>query len=315
MGNITVSVPDKNARNLGDDDYDESFVFTGVIDNEIHSGKEITLVGGDKDSDIAVLKLDLSSNKKVSKEDIVECQVPDSDYTPRQGEEVFAIGNPSGILPMTVSVGVISYIDRAVTVNSVGDMTLLQIDVQTNHGSSGGGLFNCYGELIGITNSGSDEYDGLNYAVPHKNYYVEDSGFITIAKQLIATKTEDNYGYISGKWILGITVKEQKKENGELYLQVESVEVASNADSAGIRKGDIIASVEYDGKKVDITGNASLSSALYEIRKTHGFGKDMKGEFFISVYTKENQEYVLYKRTLAIKKEYIFCDTGVYAEA
>ena len=315
MGNIIVYVPDLNGRNVGDENYDEKFVFTGVIDNKMHDGNDITLVGGDKETDVAVLKLDLRNNNDVTKEDIVECQVPDDSYIPEQGEDVFAVGNPSGILPMTVSLGVISYIDRAVTVSSIGDMTLMQIDVQTNHGSSGGGLYNYRGQLIGITNSGSDDYDGLNYAIPHKNYHVEDNGFITIAKQLIATKTKDNYGYISGRWNLGVTVKEQKNDNGDAYLTVESVEKASNADSAGIQKGDVIRTINYNGAngpvKVDITGNSSLASALYEIRKTHKLGDS----FNITVYRKVGTEYTPYNLKLQLLKEYIFGDTGVYPEA
>jgi len=317
MGDITVYVPDLNGRNIGDQDYDEKFIFTGVIDNKIHDGNDITLVGGDKETDVAVLKLDLRNNNDVTKADIVECQVPEDTYKPEQGEDVFAVGNPSGILPMTVSAGVISYVDRLVTVNSIGDMTLLQIDVQTNHGSSGGGLYNYRGQLIGITNSGSDEYDGLNYAIPHKNYYVEegkDSGFITIAKQLIATKTNDNYGYVSGRWILGVTVKEQKLESGATALVVESVEKANNADSAGMKVGDVIKYVQYNGEngqnKVEITGNASLASALYEIRKTHKMGDF----FYIYVYRMVDNEYKQEMLKLQLLKENIFCDTGVYPQ-
>lgn len=315
LGEITVYVPDLNGRNIGDEDYDERFIFTGIIDNKMRDGNDITLVGGDKDTDVAVLKLDLRNNNEVSKEEIVECQVPEASYVPEQGEEVFAVGNPSGILPMSVSLGVVSYVDRVVTVSSIGDMTLLQIDVQTNHGSSGGGLFNCRGQLIGITNSGSDEYDGLNYAIPHKNYYVEDNGFITIAKQLIATKTNKNYGYVSGRWILGITVKEQKLENGDLSLVVESVEKANNADSAGMKVGDIIKTVKYNGAEgeiiADITSNAVLAAVLNEIKQTYEMGETFK----IEVYRKVGAEYVKEQLNLTLSKEYIFCSTNDYPQA
>ncbi|MBQ3046940.1 MAG: trypsin-like peptidase domain-containing protein [Clostridia bacterium] len=314
-GNITVSVPDKNSRNTGDENYDKNFEFTGTIDNNksMHAGSEITLVGGDKDSDVAVLMLDLKGNENVKAEDIVACQIPKDDYVIQLGEDVFAVGNPSGMLPMTVSNGIISYIDRLVTVGSVGDMNLLQIDVQINHGNSGGALFNYYGQLVGITNAGSDEYDGLNYAIPYKNTtnVKEDQGFVTIAKQLIATKTDSNYGYISGRWMLGVTVKEEALENGGVRLKVEEVIKNGNAEESGMLAGDIITKITYknaDGetKMDDITTSAGLSAALSEIKKAYKIGDS----FSMTLARIENGQYVSKTIDFKLQVEYIFCDTG-----
>ncbi|MBR2449245.1 MAG: trypsin-like peptidase domain-containing protein, partial [Clostridia bacterium] len=202
MGLITVYVPDMNCRNFNDADYDERFAFTGVISNQKNNNDEIILVGGDKDYDIAVLMLNLDNVSDVSASEIQAAKVAPQDknvYKVRRGEDVFSVGNPGGDLPMTVSSGIVSYLDREVAIGGVGYMTLMQIDVQINPGNSGGGLFNLYGELIGITSAGNTEMDGLNYAIPYVMSYdtSENMGFINTAKQLIATYTAfkgENYG-------------------------------------------------------------------------------------------------------------------------
>ena len=76
------------------------------------------------------------------------------------------MGNPTGYLPGTVTKGIVSYINREVSVEDIGTMTLIQVDAAINHGNSGGGLFNLAGELIGVVNSGADDYQGLNFAIP-----------------------------------------------------------------------------------------------------------------------------------------------------
>ena len=161
-GKITVYVPDMNCRNYTDEDYDDNFTFSGVIGEK--SG-EITLVGSDKKADVGVLKLDLTGTG-VTKDKIVAAKAPVSGYEIVRGEDVFSVGNPSGKLPGTVSAGIVSYLNREVLIGSVGYMNLMQIDVQINPGSSGGGLFNMYGELVAITNAGNESYDGINYSIP-----------------------------------------------------------------------------------------------------------------------------------------------------
>ena len=60
-GNVSVCVPDENGRNLGDNNYNQNYIFKGYIGGQKginpFQPKEVTLVGGDRDSDIAVLKL------------------------------------------------------------------------------------------------------------------------------------------------------------------------------------------------------------------------------------------------------------------
>ncbi len=294
-GNVDVYLPDENCRNVGDDDYDEDYAFKGVIGSQRPSSTDaITLVGGDKDSDVAVLRLKASSSLEIE-----QVKTPIESYSPKRGEDVFAIGNPSGLLPMSVCAGVISYLDRPSVINGVGHMNLIQIDAPINHGSSGGALFNLYGELIGITNAGSDTYNSLNYAIP----YYGDSGFISVSKQLIATATEDNYGYITGRWSLGFSLDPDYTGEG---VKVGTIETDGNAYESGLRRGDVITSVTYpvDGKDVTYQATAStFPSIYYEMKR-----QLILGQYVIFSIANRGDLRI----TLSNEKQEIFCDTGFY---
>ncbi len=318
-GNITVYVPDVNTRNFTDEDYQERFAFKGVIDNVIHTDKAITLVGGDAESDVAVLKLNLEGTE-VSPEEIVSSSLPHADYSMSRGESVFAIGNPSGQLPMNVSAGIISYLDREIYLNQVGYMMLVQIDVQINHGSSGGGLFNLYGELIAITNSGNESYDGINYAIPHKATYASvDNGFVNIASQLIGTKTDSNYGYVSGRWSLGIVTNQKSNSyNGSTYVELKSIVEGSNVDLSNkantdnaIQVGDIITKIIYfegtDKKEVKISSLSDLSSAVYKMKKHLKLGDTFTIEVDRPINSYQSKKI---SSVVELKVQNIFCDTN-----
>ncbi len=313
QGQISVAIPDTNGRNAGDINYNTAFTFTGVIDNKIHNDRAITLVGSDKETDVAVLKLDISGNLGgIKSSDIVPAKVCASDYTVELGETVFAIGNPGGGLPGSVSRGIVSYIDRNQTISEVGEMVLLQHDATIDHGSSGGGLFNIYGELIGITNAGSDSLNNIYYAIPYKNLTTEtDNGFINVAKQLISSKTETNYGYISGRWQLGITVVERYDNFGATYVAVQSVISGSNSDLAGFKPGDIIVSVSYTdgGEKIEnnVSGNNSFAGIVSALKKIYTIGDS----FEVRVKRLEGNRYNYKNLTLTLSQQLIFCDTTI----
>ena len=298
-GDITVYVPDKKTRNYTDEDYDDKFAFTGKIENKINT-KAVTLVGGDKLADVAVLKLDVSGTG-VNKEDIVCASLPPESYEMKRGESVFAVGNPSGTLPMTVSDGIISYLDREVGISDVGYMKLMQIDVQINHGSSGGGLFNYYGELIGITNAGSETYDGINYTIPYQLTYSEGGGFVEAATQLIASHFEnfegENFGYISGSWELGITLANATKPT------IGTVADGSNAALAGLQEGDVITRISWEGRNTDVSTVEQFASEVAYLRSYLRCGDS----FSIDVIRKRTS---LPSITVTLKKQFVFCDTG-----
>lgn len=305
QGDITVYVPDKNARNFGDEDYNSNFVFTGTIDNTIRKNEVVSLIGGDQLKDVAVLKFDVT-NTKVSKDDIVYANIAPEDenvYKMQRGEQVFAVGNPGGELPMTVSSGTISYLDRELLIGSVGYMTLMQIDVPTNHGSSGGGLFNDYGELIGITNAGNDSMEGIKYAIPYKNTYF-DGGFVGDVKQLIATYygwDELNHGFIEGSWSFGITIS-----SSSTTATIMEVVAGSNAYNAGIKKDDLITKISFNkgGLKYskDIQSKAHLEESMNVLKKYLKVGDS----FSITI---ERSFYPITK-TVNLTEQFIFGDTG-----
>ena len=305
-GNITVYVPDLNSRNHGDKDYDSKFKFTGKIDSDSRTG-EVTLIGGDKLADIAVLKLDITGSG-VSKSQITCAVLPPETYSIKRGEDVFAIGNPGGSLPMTVSAGIVSYLDRWVGINSVGYMTIIQIDVQINHGNSGGGLFNLYGELVGITNAGRENLDGINYAVPYK-YAYSNGGFLDIITQLIGTYQNfegKNFGYISGSWEMGITLGiAYDSASGEYYQTNTVSSVVKNSNSYNVlQEGDVIKKVSSYSLNYSKTINtgSDLSDALCVLRTYLRLGDSFKITFYRNGGETERQ--------INLTRQMIFCDTG-----
>ena len=142
---------------------------------------------GDENYDIAMLRI--KTDKKVPK---IVCG---SSKSLKVGDDVLAIGNPLGQLGGTVTEGIISALDREVTIGGV-KMTLLQTSAAVNPGNSGGGLFNMAGELIGIVNAkkSAEGIEGLGFAIP-----------IDIIYDMLVEIIED--GYIHGRASLGITTE------------------------------------------------------------------------------------------------------------
>ena len=123
-----------------------------------------TVVGYDEDHDLAVLKIEATGLQTVVLGDSDSLVV---------GDSVAAIGNPLGELTFSLTTGVISALDRSVTLSSGVVMDLMQTDCAINSGNSGGPLFNQYGEVVGITNakyssSSNSEasIDNIGFAIP-----------------------------------------------------------------------------------------------------------------------------------------------------
>lgn len=193
-----------------------------------------SLVGSDEKTDLAVIKIDASGLTPALMGDFESCQV---------GDTVVAIGNPLGQLGGTVTDGIISALDREITIDG-NIMTLIQTNTAINPGNSGGGLFNSSGQLIGVVNakSAGEDVEGLGFAIP-----------IDIAQAVIEDLIE--YGYVTGRIETGIEVIEISDFQTAMYyrvntagLYVYSVESDSSAAKAGFKPGDLIKSV--DGTEV-----------------------------------------------------------------
>ncbi len=304
-GDITLYLPDENCR------YDnEDYIFEGYIGGDITGENAVSLIGGDKTSDIAVIKLDLSkpalSGTRLSADNIVKAQVPTEEgYSLSVAEEVFAIGNPTGELPGSFSAGYISYLDRVVSVADIGDMHLVQIDVTSNHGNSGGGLYNLYGELVGITNAGNDDYQQINFAIPFESVSAEENnGFVRIAEELLSTYTGANYGFVEGhRESFGFTVLESNGSVG-----VAAITAGSQAESAGLKVGDIITGIAQNGgTKISVSSVADVSGVIE--RLVFGDTVTIYGERQKSSFPWGGSSYEDFSVTLTAR-QYRFCDTG-----
>ena len=197
-----------------------------------------TLVGEDTTSDIAVIKIDADG--------LTPATVGNSDSL-KVGESVMAVGNPLGELGGTVTSGIVSALNRSVSIqgsSSVNTMSLIQMDASVSPGNSGGGLFNMNGELVGIVNAKSSDSDaeGLGFAIP-----VNDA--VKVAQELLEN------GYVTGRPYLGIsyyavTDAQTAAQLGVNAYGVYIVEVVKGgpADKAGLQAGDRIVSV--DGSEV-----------------------------------------------------------------
>ena len=197
---------------------------------------QATLVGGEKDNDVAVLKIDASGLTPVVLGDSDELVV---------GQTVYAIGNPLGELTYSLTDGLVSALDRVITTGSGSDaasLNMLQTNCAINSGNSGGPLFNSYGEVIGITtakmsssNSSEASVEGLGFAIPINDVK-------TIIQDLI------QYGYVTGKPYMGVTVSTVSASDAQRFgvpvgALVESVEEGSCAEKAGLQVSDIITAV------------------------------------------------------------------------
>ena len=192
------------------------------------------IVAYDKEADIAVLKIDADNLTPAEFGDSSSCEV---------GEMVVAIGNPLGLqFQNTVTCGIISALDRKVTIND-NTMTLIQTDTAINNGNSGGPLINSSGQVIGInsakmssTYSGEATVEGIGFAIP-----------MSEAKSIIDDLI--NYGYVTGRPQLGISCQDVTEAVSQAYnipvgAYIFSVTAGGAADQAGLQPGDVITGIQ-----------------------------------------------------------------------
>ena len=231
-------------------------VIDGVTDITVFfsDGKsyDATLVGGEEENDIAVLKIEQGGLRPVV--------LGDSDAI-NVGENVYAIGNPLGELTFTFTGGYVSSKDRAVTMSDGTVINMVQTDTAINSGNSGGPLFDKYGQVVGIVSaklsssasSSEASVEGLGFAIP-----------INDVKDMVTSIMEN--GYVTGKPNVGVLIN-AVDESVQRYGVPAGVEImaildGSCAQKAGLQEGDIITAVG----DTQVTSETQLQSAVKEYK-------------------------------------------------
>ena len=202
---------------------------------------DATVIGGDSDYDVAVLKINASGLQPVTLGESADVNV---------GDTVLAIGNPLGELTFSMSQGIVSSCDRAINVDGT-PFNMIQVDCSINPGNSGGPLVNLYGEVVGIVSAKYSSYasqsvEGLGFALP-------SSDVCFVVNDLIAT------GRFRGIPTLGVTVTNSPDNGGQVV--VYTVEDGYGAAEAGIQPGDVL--LKADGQPLHQIND------LMAVRRTH----------------------------------------------
>lgn len=205
---------------------------------------EAQIKGTDADMDLAVVAVPLDKMSQDTLNQIKVATLGDSSSL-KVGEPAIAIGNALGY-GQSVTTGVISALNRTITVNNVTN-SLIQTDAAINPGNSGGALLNTNGELIGINavKYASSEVEGMGYAIPI-------SAAKPIIDELMNKETRSKVDSNESSY-LGISGVDVTSDVSQTYgiptgVYVAQVIEGSAAEKAGIKKGDIITA--FDGQGV-----------------------------------------------------------------
>jgi S1-C subfamily serine protease len=251
----------------------------------LYDGKTFNakVIGTDKLTDLAVLKIEYDSNNlnntNNTLETIPSIDLGDSDSL-RVGQIVIAVGNPFGLTGgPTVTTGIISSLNRNIEFED-GVLELVQTDAAINPGNSGGPLVNTSGEIIAINTAKIPYAHGIGFAVPVNTAK-------TILQELI------KYGKVNRPW-LGISTIKITAQIARYYrlpttegALVMKVEEYSPAADAGIRPGDIIE--EIDENRIEEITDLSSQIKKKKVNEQTLLSVNRYGRRFNISVTLENQ--------------------------
>ena len=207
---------------------------------------DATVIGGDSDYDVAVIKIDAAGLSPVTLGNSQDVNV---------GDTVLAIGNPLGELTFSMSQGIVSCCDRAINVDGT-PFNMIQVDASINPGNSGGPLMNLYGEVVGIVSAKYSSYsntsvEGIGFAIPISDV------------QTIITDIMEN-GQVTDKAYMAIKAGSMTEQMAAQYnidvtkgVFVYAVEKGGAGEKAGLQLGDVITKLN----DTDITSMSDLSMA------------------------------------------------------
>ena len=213
----------------------------------LHDGTAIkaSLIATDEQTDLAVIKID--------KTGLIPATFGDSDAL-NVGDLAVAIGNPLGQLAGSATEGIISGLEREITLDG-RTMKLIQTSAAINPGNSGGGLFDQYGNLIGVVvaKSAGSEIEGLGFVIPSN-----------LAEKITTSLIET--GYVEGRAAAGISILDLTDSSDAMQygVQITGVYIAelngNNAKKSGLQVGDLI----YYLDETKITSGSQLISLIQE---------------------------------------------------
>jgi serine protease Do len=226
---------------------------------------EAKVVGADKQTDVAVIKVDDTSHQALPKGDSGKLKV---------GELVMAVGSPFE-LSQSVTTGIVSALDRN-NLGINGDQgyeSFIQTDAPINRGNSGGPLVNMNGEVVGINSaivSGGSGNDGIGFAIPMK--------LASSIADMIIKDGKVRYARIGIELapLTPVLAKQLGLDPATKGALVGNVLPGSPADKAGLRSGDVITA--FDGEKVTDRSTFRLKVATSEVARPYDLGYLRKGK-------------------------------------
>ncbi len=188
-----------------------------------------TLVGADAFSDLAVIRVEGEVPAVAELGDSAALQ---------PGEPVIAIGSPLGDFKGTVTVGVVSALDRRLDLGRGTTMEgLIQTDAAINEGNSGGPLVNALGQVIGINTAIVQGTEGLGFAIP--------SNTVKVVTEQLTHYGEVRRPYLGIRWVpIDPSIAAAYNLPVQFGAYIQEVEPSTPADRGGLLPGDIIIAIE-----------------------------------------------------------------------
>ncbi len=224
------------------------------LSNDTTKGIEADVIGFNKSTDIALLKID--------KTGLLPAEFSTSDDL-KVGQFAVAIGNPGGLQFMSsVSYGVISGLNRTISIEGLGEMSLIQTDAAINPGNSGGALVNTAGKVIAMNSSKlvDESFEGMGFAIPINTV-------LEIVDNILNNKDTEQ-PYLGIEYYTNITEEWLKENNLPAGVVIKSVVSGGPAENAGLRSGDII--VKFNN--IDIKNAETFSAEISKCKPNQKVG-------------------------------------------